>query len=232
MCGQVRTSLTLRQSARSRVGLGPPSIRWGKPHPTAIAPLAAALAFLFLAACAGPPADRVAVPGAEGALKTAALERAERRAYDGAPPIVPHENFRMTCIECHNLEGMEVEGVGFAPPSPHALPALPASGATSTAGMSAMSRCRQCHVFSLTDDVFQGNAFAGLRQDLRHGAQLNPFAPPTLPHKAFMRENCTACHSGPAAREEIRTDHPERSRCRQCHVPVETRATFQRGEAS
>ena len=116
---------------------------------------------------------------------------------------------------------MEVENVGFAPPSPHA------AGRT-TLGMGAFSRCRQCHVFSVADEIFKGNAFAGLKQDLRRGARLNPFAPPTLPHKAFMRENCTACHSGPAAREEIRTDHPERPRCRQCHVPVETRTTFAR----
>lgn len=52
------------------------------------------------------------------------------------------------------------------------------------------------------------------------------FAPPTIPHKTFMRENCTACYSGAAAREEIRTPHPERSRCRQCHVPTLTRAEF------
>jgi cytochrome c-type protein NapB len=38
-----------------------------------------------------------------------------------------------------------------------------------------------------------------------------------------MRENCAACHSGPGARAEIITTHPERVRCRQCHVPVTTR---------
>ncbi len=214
MCGQNRTRLTLCRSQQSRVALGPPSI-----------------AFLLLLAACAPPADQVPAPGAEVAIKTAALERAERRLYDGAPPIVPHENFGMTCTECHNLQGMEVEDVGFAPPSPHALPHSRASGATPL-GMGHFSRCRQCHVFSLTDGVFGANSFAGLRQDLRRGARLNPLAPPTLPHKAFMRENCTACHSGPAAREEIRTDHPERRRCRQCHVSIETRTTFERGDAS
>ncbi len=182
---------------------------------------------LLLAACAGPPADKVDVPGTDGAVKTAAFARAERRAFDGAPPVIPHQNFGMTCIQCHDLQGMEVDGVGFAPPSPHALPRLPASGGT-TLGMSAFSRCQQCHVFAVAEDEFAGNSFAGLRQDLRRGARLNPFAPPTLPHTTFMRENCAACHSGPAAREEIRTDHPERPRCLQCHVPVETRATFTR----
>ena len=199
MCGTHRTRLIIEETRSSRF-------------------LALAL---LLVACA-PPAGQVAVPGSDGAVKTAALERAARRAFDGAPPIIPHENFGMTCTECHDLKGMEVEGVGFAPPSPH----------EKTLGMSAFSHCRQCHVFSLADGEFMANTFAGLRQDLRRGARLNPFAPPTLPHKVFMRENCVACHSGPAAREEIRTDHPERPRCSQCHVQVETRATFQRKDAS
>ncbi len=172
---------------------------------------------LLVLACAGPPADKVAVPGDDG-YKTAALVRAERRAYDGAPPVIAHEDFGITCTECHNLEGMEVDGVGFAPPSPH----------EATTGMSAISRCSQCHVFAATDEVFIGNTFAGLRQDLRRGRRLNPLAPPTIPHKTFMRENCTACHSGPAAREEVRTPHPERTRCVQCHVRVATRAAFSR----
>ena len=75
--------------------------------------------------------------------------------------------------------------------------------------------------------MFVANAFVGLRQDLRKGQRLTDYSPPVIPHKTFMRENCTACHTGPAAREEIRTPHPERARCRQCHVAVTTLATFQ-----
>ena len=74
--------------------------------------------------------------------------------------------------------------------------------------------------------AFVVNNFVGLEQDLRRGPRLNPLAPPTIPHKTFMRENCTACHSGTAAREEIRTPHPERQRCRQCHVPIVNRTVF------
>ncbi len=179
--------------------------------------LALLLGSLFLlGACSGPA--KVAVPGHEGAVKTAATQRTERRAFDGAPPVIPHENFGITCIECHDLEGMEVAGTGFAPPSPH----------EGTLGLSAISYCRQCHVFAVSEDRFVGNTFAGLRQDLRRGGRLNDLAPPTIPHKTFMRENCVACHSGPAAREEIRTTHPERAHCAQCHVAVTTRATFTR----
>jgi cytochrome c-type protein NapB len=173
---------------------------------------AAALAVVVM--LVGAPA--VAASGTE---KTPAVERAERRAYDGAPPVIGHEDFDMVCIECHSAQGMAVDGYGFAPPSPHVL----------TAGLSAMSRCTQCHVFQQTDDLFAENSFVGLEQDLRSGGRLHPFAPPTIPHKTFMRENCTACHSGQAAREEIRTSHPERIRCRQCHVPTTTRELFSTG---
>ncbi len=168
-------------------------------------------------ACGCAQESMVAVPDSEGGMKSAAAVRAERRLYDGAPPVVPHENFGMTCTECHNIDGVEVPGVGFAPPQPHA----------DTAGMSSISRCVQCHVFKQSDAVFAASDFVGLQQDLRRGARLNPIAPPTIPHKTFMRENCLACHSGSAAREEIRTTHPERVRCRQCHVPAGSRAEFE-----
>jgi cytochrome c-type protein NapB len=181
-----------------------------------------ALFLLFLGACDGDAGGRggagVAVPGRPGALKSAALVRADRRAFDGAPPVIPHQNFGMSCVQCHKTEGVDLPGVGFAPPMPH----------DSTPGLSAISRCTQCHVFRLTPDTFRPSEFAGLRQDLRKGRRQNPFAPPVMPHAVQMRENCLACHSGPAAREEIRCPHPERPRCSQCHVPSTTPSDFAR----
>lgn len=167
----------------------------------------ACLTFVPITACRY-DSGQVAVPGIEGATKTAAKLRAERRLYDGAPPVIAHGPMGADCTGCHTLEGMAVEGLGFAPPAPH----------EKTLGLSAMSRCEQCHVFRKTDEVFVESEFTGLEQNLRHGRKLNQLAPPVMPHKSFMRENCIACHSGPAAREEIRTPHPERARCRQCHV--------------
>ena len=110
--------------------------------------------------CAG-DTGKVPVPGDGNRSKSAANVRAERRAYDGAPPVIPHENFAMVCTECHNETGVDVPDVGFSPPSPH----------ETTKGMRAISRCRQCHVFVETDDVFVASNFAGLPQDLRiaHG---------------------------------------------------------------
>lgn len=161
--------------------------------------------------CADGPLDQIA-----GVDKTAALERAERRLFDGAPPVIPHVPFGMACVACHNRDGVAVPDVGFAPASPH----------VETAGMSGASHCQQCHVWRGTDEVFSANEFVALRQDLRTGRRLNTLAPPVVPHAVFMRENCIACHSGAAAREEIRTSHPERVRCRQCHLEQRTAGEF------
>ncbi len=152
------------------------------------------------------------------ANKTPAVQRADRRAYDGAPPVIPHAEKGVACISCHNSEGLAVEGLGFAPPSPHANPE----------GPSAMGRCRQCHVHALSSELFRDNDFVGLAQDLRKGERLHPDAPPVIPHQTLLRENCLACHSGAAAREEIRCPHPERTRCTQCHVEQVTGAEFHR----
>jgi cytochrome c-type protein NapB len=179
---------------------------------------AAWVAVALLAAGIAGCAEDSAVVESEGGevVKSSAAVRAERRLYDGAPPIIPHDDFGMTCTQCHNKKGVEVPDVGFAPPQPH----------TDTPGMSNVSRCTQCHVFKESETIFAASEFVGLRQDLRRGGRLNPIAPPTIPHKVFMRENCAACHTGTAAREEIRTTRPERIRCRQCHVPAGSREEF------
>lgn len=144
--------------------------------------------------------------------------RSERRAYDGAPPVIPHPPFSASCGFCHAERSMRVPGVGFSPALPH----------EKTPGMGAMSRCEQCHVYSTTREVFRQNDFSGLKQDLRRGERMYPGAPPTVPHLIFMRENCFACHTGHAAREEIRSPHPERMRCLQCHMGVQTEDVFSR----
>ena len=175
------------------------------------------LGLALLVGC-GDSGPDVPVPDRPDALKSAPAVRALRRLYDGAPPVIPHRPMGMTCTQCHSERGMDVADVGFAPPMPHEL----------TAGLSAMSRCMQCHVYRTTDASFVATRFEGLRQNLRKGRRLTDLSPPVLPHPVFMRENCIACHSGPAAREEIRTPHPERTRCLQCHVERVTMAEFSR----
>ncbi len=150
--------------------------------------------------------------------KSAASVRAARRAYDGAPPVIPHAPFNMVCIACHTDQGVHVPDVGFSPAMPH----------EQTPGMSRASNCRQCHVFRETEAVFVASGFVGTPQDLRRGDRMYPHAPPVIPHRAFMREDCAACHAGRGAREEVRCTHPERLRCAQCHVPAVTSEEFLR----
>jgi cytochrome c-type protein NapB len=134
--------------------------------------------------------------------------RAARRAYDGAPPVIPHAPLGGACTDCHTATGRELPGLGIAPANPHLR----------TPGLSAASRCQQCHVFRTSDDLFTASAFEGLPQKPRHGPRLYADAPPVIPHHVFMREDCNACHSGQDARPQIRCSHPERARCLQCHA--------------
>lgn len=176
-----------------------------------------ALTALFAACGADPGSGTVAVLDQPGAVKTAAVERAKRRLFDGAPPVIAHRDFGADCLSCHR-HGMSVPGVGYAPTVPHDNVDTPGG----------MSRCNQCHVWQTTTTEFVANDFLGLQQDLRRGQRLNDFAPPVIPHQLLLRENCTACHTGPAAREEIRCPHPERQRCTQCHVEKKVAAEFAR----
>ncbi len=152
-----------------------------------------------------------------GKGKSSATVRAARRAFDGAPPVIPHAPFGVACTNCHNERGMAVPGVGFAPPTPHG-----------ELVHGALRRCQQCHVQQQSTTTFKDNGFVGLAQDLRRGKRLNPLAPPVIPHQILMRENCAACHTGPAAREPIRCTHPERAHCLQCHVEQKTETEFVR----
>lgn len=150
-------------------------------------------------------------------LKSSAAVRAERRAYEGAPPVVPHVPFGMACVACHADQAIQVPDVGLSPPMPHA----------DTPGMSRDSNCRQCHVFRRTEELFVSSGFQGLAA-VGAGDRMFPGAPPRLPHRIFMREACAACHAGPAVREGIRCTHPDRARCLQCHVPVSAAGEFAR----
>lgn len=148
---------------------------------------------------------------------TSATVRAERRAYDGAPPVIPHEPLKADCIECHTTTGKEVPRLGFAPANPHSH--------TTVAG--ATQNCRQCHVFRKSDDEFAESLFVGIPQTITPGTRAYPGAPPMIPHSELMRENCLACHSGPSARKEIICTHTTRTNCRQCHLFPATTGTFE-----
>ena len=137
-----------------------------------------------------------------------AAKRAERRLFSGAPPVIPHPPLSGKCVTCHTPTGSARPPLGFAPANPH----------TKTLGMSDESRCKQCHVFQTTQETFVASTFEPLVSSGVHGSRAHRLAPPTIPHHRFMREDCVACHTGPASRPEIRCSHADRARCVQCHV--------------
>lgn len=160
-----------------------------------------------------PPAD---APPAQltGEQRAAAVrERAARRAFDGAPPIVPHpipQDSAAACLACHGA-GLAVKD-RFAPRISHAH----------------FGSCTQCHVPAATGPRIQSgeavllaplmaNTFTGATAT-GPGTRAWPGAPPTVPHPTFMRSDCLSCH-GPRGLFGLRTPHPDRQSCVQCHVP-------------
>lgn len=134
-------------------------------------------------------------------MKLAAIaDRAKNRAYDGAPPTIPHPvdaHSVASCLACHG-EGLKV-GDRIASKMSHAM----------------MTNCTQCHVEQSpvpVETTFVGVYRAG------PGKRASPGAPPTIPHHTWMRENCNSCH-GLVTRPGTRTTHPWLTNCTQCHAP-------------
>jgi cytochrome c-type protein NapB len=160
------------------------------------------------------------------------------RAYAGAPPRIPHElspaEYRTDgCRTCHERGGYSERFAAYVPLTPHPE----------------MGMCLQCHV---GDDALTGAALPSSNPNSRcpqcHGTGGTPLpfddrtldwrttawpriprrepdrSPPSIPHQLQSRGNCLVCHAGPAAVAEIRTSHPERADCRQCHVTPDAEA--------
>ncbi len=130
-----------------------------------------------------------------------------RRAYPGAPPIIPHpteEAHSMggkDCLQCHQNGGYVDEYKAFAPIAPH----------------TDYINCKQCHVPVKSTGEFQPNNWNKMdAPEAKQQALLG--SPPIIPHSLEMRNNCLACHAGPSAPQEIRVTHPNRINCRQCHA--------------
>ena len=148
-------------------------------------------------------------------------QRRARRAYEGAPPVVPHPvdpevERTQDCAPCHEFGGFNPPLRTYAPRSPHPE----------------RSGCLQCHAIPVTGETFVRTEWSYTEwPEYGEGGALFT-SPPTIPHTLQMREHCLACHGGVAASPDIRTEHPERFNCRQCHVPAVTGEPFRRPSAS
>lgn len=146
-------------------------------------------------------------PAARGEARRA---RAENRAFAGAPPTVPHpvkQTGDLACVACHT-DGVAVRG-RVASPMSHEF----------------MANCTQCHVpgeaagpmdAALGGTMSRENSFQGLEEP-SGGPVAWAGAPPQIPHATWMRQACTSCH-GPMGREGMKSTHPWRQNCEQCHA--------------
>lgn len=131
--------------------------------------------------------------------------RALNRAYNGAPPTVPHPIDQMSAVSC-----MACHGEGFATPTLRA----------SKMSHEFLSNCTQCHVEQHSRNLQAGNfvetTFVGLPAPFG-GPRAYEGAPPQIPHATWMRTDCLSCH-GITGVQGIRTTHPWRHNCQQCHA--------------
>ncbi|TWU48659.1 Nitrate reductase cytochrome c-type subunit (NapB) [Rubripirellula tenax] len=144
----------------------------------------------------------------EADKKASGQLRASRRAFNGAPPIIPHPVENTTdaaCYACHS-GGVQMAGLKASVMS-HAF----------------LGNCVQCHA-PMAPAPFQdvdaavATSFVGLPAPTE-GKRAYKGAPPTIPHSQWMRENCSACHGGPNGWAGLESTHPWRTNCTQCHAP-------------
>ena len=136
--------------------------------------------------------------------------RAANRAFYTAPPVIPHELYPSSagdCLTCHREEGTFFGKTSTRTPHPQ------------------LTNCTQCHVASRP--VFSETEAGGIETSWKgldsptEGTRAHLVAPPTMPHRKFLREDCQSCHSHRSPNVTMRGPHPERSSCSQCHVAVE-----------
>lgn len=175
--------------------------------------------------------DERARPGARA--RTLAIYH-RLRAFPGAPPRIPHglteEEYRTTrCLVCHERGGYATRFGAYAPVTPHPeltsclqchVPAAMSVG-VALPGERSQLVCRQCHVDpDRKPPSLVSLNWVSLPWPTLGGSAL-PGSPPVIPHTLQFRGDCLACHAGPGAVRELRTRHPERGNCRQCHVTQE-----------
>jgi nitrate reductase (cytochrome), electron transfer subunit len=184
--------------------------------------------------------DASAARRPEAHPRTLATYRA-LRAYPGAPPRIPHgltseELLRSTCNTCHERGGYVARFAAYAPVTPHpqyqnCLQCHAPDDAVTGIGFPDRRTgavCLQCHVLDSAPPIFVALDWRPAEWP-EIGRTAMEGSPPVIPHELHLRGNCVACHTGPGAVEELRTDHPDRGNCRQCHLTVMPNAgTFTR----
>ena len=143
--------------------------------------------------------------GAAPAVARSTSERAMERATTAAPADDSARRSQRTCVTCHDNDGTVIDGVGIAPH--RRMATTPRRATCSAAPMPRARKGKPCGGLPLTG-LLQGRGGddVPLRAHRDHSSHVQCASKRSVPH-------------GEAARVELRTTHPERTRCRQCHVP-------------
>jgi nitrate reductase (cytochrome), electron transfer subunit len=166
--------------------------------------------------CCNNSLDTLTSPRPDPAFRATDEERAEaraarmaHRAFEGAPPTIPHPIEQVSsasCLACHEHGAVIKDRVATKISHPH------------------WSNCIQCHAPSSSSPgdsslkrALAGNEFKGMRE-IGRGTRAYPGAPPQIPHTTWKREDCASCH-GPKGHVSLRTTHYNRQNCQQCHAP-------------
>lgn len=168
---------------------------------------AIALAGVVAAAYIGVRTSHARTAHAPEADAEDANPRTALRAFYTAPPVIPHEvttRNNRECLHCHS--DVRTLGDRTTLETPHAN----------------FFNCQQCHVgvqsFNADLDLEElASSWEGLEEPQK-GTRAHDYAPPTVPHRLFFRENCNACHGASHVNEGMRGPHGERSSCLQCHA--------------
>ena len=147
--------------------------------------------------------DYAAMPREPNRRRTLAVYYS-RRASPGDPPFIPHpfdanDESGRTCLACHIDGGWVPRFSAYTPVTPHP-DQVP---------------CQACHEPQATP--------VKTPPPPPRLPAVTPGTPPAIPHSLETRENCRACHVGPGAVDELRTTHPEREACQQCHKLEESK---------
>lgn len=177
-----------------------------------------------LASLKQPSPDLFAAVTRTAAMKDAALrDRLRTRAFDGAPPVIPHfveQQSAQSCLVCHGEGLLLGNRIATKISHPHYANCLgchveQSGGPPLVAQVAAPVKTSE----EPAPSPSLGNVFAGrLRTGL--GTRAMPGAPPTIPHTLHLRGDCMSCH-GLIARPGLRTTHPWLQNCVQCHVSAE-----------
>lgn len=144
-----------------------------------------------------------------------------RRAYPGAPPIIPHRveqkerAAEQNCQSCHEEGGYSEKFEAFTPVTPHRR--------------GEFANCQQCHMPQRTEESFRESDWKTVSPPPTNQRDL-PTAPPQIPHDLQNRSFCASCHAGPGAVQSLRSRHAHLSNCRQCHQPKKTDDTWERDQ--